>query len=123
VPEDGGVERGNKVLLAVGGVLGAGSIVMAGVFAYFIEGRDRVLVVTMREGVTQADREALRELCGGLPGVTPVKDRGNPDPELQRRFPVRFVITGATPRQEAALETCVGTRPDLVRGFLVDGDR
>ncbi len=101
----------------------AGSIVMAGVFAYFVEGRDRILVVTMVQGVTQADREALRAECGGLPGVEPVADRGNPDPELQRRFAVRFRITDATPRQEAALESCVGARPAIVRGFLVDGDR
>lgn len=100
-----------------------GSIVMAGVFAYFVEGRDRVLVVTMKQGVTQADREQLRADCGSLPGVEPVADRGNPDPGIQRRFPVRFVITGATPRQEAALESCVEEHRETVRGFLVDGDR
>ena len=100
-----------------------GSIVMAGVFAYFVEGRDRVLVVTMKQGVTQADRDQLRADCGGLPGVEVVADRGNPDPEIQRRFPVRFVITAANPRQEAALEACVEARTETVRGFLVEGDR
>ncbi|MDP3713886.1 MAG: hypothetical protein Q8R60_15525 [Mycobacteriales bacterium] len=113
----------NKVLLVVGGTLMTGSIVMAGVFAYFVEGRDRVLVVTMKQGVTQTDRDQLRADCGGLPGVEAVADRGNPDPDIQRRFPVRFVITGATPRQEAALEACVEARKETVRGFLVDGDR
>jgi hypothetical protein len=116
-----GVTRGNRALLWVGGLLMTASIVTAGVFASFVE-HSRVLVVTMDEGVTQAVREALRAACGGLPGVTAVADKGNPDPSVQARFPVRFDITDATTREEAALNSCVEAQ-EGVRGFLVEGDR
>ena len=114
--------RGNKALLWVGGLLATAGIVTAGVFASFVD-HQRVLVVTMKEGVTQADRDALRAACGGLPGVTPVADRGNPDPQVQAGFPVRFEITDVTPRQETALYSCIEDRKDTVRGYLVEGDR
>lgn len=114
-------DRATRVLLAVGFALLVASVTVSGIFVVFVRGHDRVLVVTMQQGVTQEQREQLRADCGGLPGVEPVADRGNPDPRVQSRFPVRFDITDATPAQEAALEACVD-RPE-VRGFLVEGDR
>jgi hypothetical protein len=119
------VTRGNKVLVGVGFALMTASIVTAGVFTQLLD-HSRVLVVTMAEGVTQDDRVSLREACGGLPGVEVVPDRGDPNPEIQRAFPVRFDITDATPREEAAITTCVQQvqdREGTVRGFLVEGDR
>jgi hypothetical protein len=85
---------------------------------YLFGGDRRVLVVTMAQDATQADRESLKRACGDLPSVTVVPDRGDPDPRLQGRFAVRFGIAGATPQQEAALQTCVNDQPG-VRGFLV----
>ena len=42
---------------------------------------------------------------GSAAGVVLVPDRGNPDPRIQGRFPVRFDIGQASPQQEAGLET------------------
>jgi hypothetical protein len=42
---------------------------------------------------------------------------------VQGRFPVRFDIGDTTPRQEAALETCIGRHDSIVRGLLTEGDR
>lgn len=100
--------------LALAGMLFAG-------FTVFAAGDERVLVVTMDQDATQAEREALKQACGSLPGVSVVADRGNPDPRLQRRFAVRFDIAGTTQRQETALTACVN-RQQGVRGFLTEND-
>ena len=112
--------QGNIALLSVFAVLAIGAIVVNGVFDYLLAPDRRVLVVTMRDG-GQPAREALRTACGGLPGVAALPDEGSPDPVIQGRFPVRFSLHGASPRQEALLEDCVGRQPH-VRGFLVEGD-
>jgi hypothetical protein len=85
---------------------------------YLFGGDRRVLVVTMAQDAGQPEREALKAACGSLPSVTVVADRGNPDPRVQGRFPVRFGIAGASVSEEAALTECVEQQPG-VRGFLV----
>ena len=110
-------------MLALFGVLAAGSIVITGVFDKLLAGDPRVLVVTMTQDARQADRELLKHDCGSLPGVSVVADKGNPDPAIQGRFPVRFKIGNTTPRQEAALEECIDKHRDIVRGLLTEGDR
>lgn len=85
---------------------------------YLLGGDRRVLVVQLTPDADQDDREALKRACGDLPSVQVVEDRGNPDPRVQGRFPVRFSIAGATIREEAALEACVQDQP-RVRGFVV----
>lgn len=90
---------------------------------YLFAGDQRVLVVTMEQGAGQPAREALKRACGDLPGVSVVPDRGDPDPRIQGRFPVRFDIADSTQRQEAALQGCVNNHEDLgVVGFLVEND-
>jgi hypothetical protein len=115
--------RTNTLLLALFGVLAAGSIVVTGVFDKLLAGDPRVLVVTMTQDAGQADRDLLKRACGSLPGVSVVADKGNPDPAVQGRFPVRFKIGNTTPRQEAALEECIDKHRDIVRGLLTEGDR
>lgn len=89
-------------------------------FVVLSRGDTRVLVVTMQQGAGQELRDALKQACGSLPGVTVVPDKGNPSPRIQGRFPVRFGLSGATARQESALYDCVN-RQSGVRGFLVEG--
>ena len=115
--------RTTSVLIALGGVLMAGSIVVTGVFNHLLAGDPRVLVVTMKMDVGESARDLLKRDCGSLPGVSVVADAGNPDPAIQGRFPVRFKIGGATPAQEAALESCIDQHRSLVRGLLTEGDR
>lgn len=98
-----------------------GSMLYAAVVTQLLPGDNRVLVVTMAQDADQSDREALKDACGSLPSVTVVADRGNPDPRVQGRFPVRFRISGASVSQEAALTECVNAQPG-VRGFLVERD-
>lgn len=88
-------------------------------FVILSRGDQRVLVVTMAQDAGQPRREALKQACGSLPGVRVVADKGNPDPRIQGRFPVRFSLSGATSEQEAALYACVNRQPG-VRGFLVE---
>ncbi len=100
-------------LVALGGMLVAGS-------RYLTAGDQRQLVVTLEQGVTQADRVTLKQACGSLPGISLVPDKGAAD--RQYRFPVRFLIGDTTPEQEAALEQCINRYPQLVRGVLSEGD-
>ena len=88
---------------------------------YLFAGDQRVLVVTMEQDADQADREALKQACGALPGVAVVPDRGNPDPRVQGRFTVRFDIADTSQRQETALASCI-TQQEGVRGFLTEND-
>jgi hypothetical protein len=111
-----------KVLIAVGGTLLLISMLVTGVFAFLLAPPNKVLVVTLQAEAGQAQREQLKADCGRLPGVKVVADQGNPNPEIQGRYPVRFDIGEATEQQEAALETCIN-RHDYDRGFLSEGDR
>ena len=113
-------QRRNRVALVVFAVLGFGSIVLAGSLR-FAEGDQRVLVVTMETGSGQEARELLKRDCGELPGISVVADKGNRDPRIQGRFPVRFKIGGTTFQQEAALEACIAEHDDIVVGFITEG--
>ncbi len=107
-----------RAVVAVFAALALAGILFPAFTNYLFAGDRRVLVVTMQQDATQQDREALKAACGDLPAVTVVADRGDPDPRVQGRFPVRFRIGGASVSQEAALTTCVNDQPG-VRGFLV----
>lgn len=112
-----------KVLIAVGGVLMVGSILVTGIFGFLLAPPHKVLVVTMEPGAGERGREQLKADCGGLPGVKVVADKGNPNPDIQGRFPVRFDIGEATVQEEAALEACINRHDRTVRGYLSEGDR
>ncbi|GAC1610067.1 MAG: hypothetical protein NVS3B26_14810 [Mycobacteriales bacterium] len=115
--------RTNSVLITLFGVLVVASMVITGIFNHLLAGDPRVLVVTMTQDAGQPDRELLKRDCGTLAGVTVVADQGNPSASVQGRFPVRFGLAGATPQQEAALETCIDRHRSIVRGLLTEGDR
>jgi hypothetical protein len=108
--------RRNRVAVIAFAGLALLGILYPAVTNYLLGGDRRVLVVTLEQGSDQADRQQVKQACGDLPGVSVVADRGDPDPRLQGRFPVRFSISGATPRQEADLESCV-QQLEQVRGF------
>jgi hypothetical protein len=110
-----------KALIAIGGVLLLVSMLVTGIFGFLLAPPNKVLVVTLVPSAGQAERELLKADCGRLPGVEVVADKGNPDPHVQGRFPVRFDIGRATAPQEAALETCIN-RHAFVRGFVDEGD-
>lgn len=113
--------RRSKVLIGIGAGLVALSMGVTAV-NILLSPAKRVLVVTMKQDSVQADRIALKQACGDLPGVRVVADQGNPDPGIQGRFPVRFDIGTATFEQEKALTTCINDHGDKVRGFLNEGD-
>lgn len=112
-----------KVLLSLGGGLVLVSMLVTGVHGFLLAAPKKVLVVTMAQDASQADRVALKESCGGLPGVVLVKDQGNPSASVQGRFPVRFDIGRATVQQEIDLESCINAHGSKVRGMLTEGDR
>jgi hypothetical protein len=90
---------------------------------YLFAGDQRVMVVTMAPNAGQEARQALKDACGDLPGISVVADKGNPDPRIQGRFPVRFDIADTTPAQEAALQSCLNANEDLgIVGFLPEND-
>lgn len=107
-----------KVAVVTFAVLALLGMVLPAVGGLF-SGDQRVLVVTLDQGAGQERRLALKAACGSLPGIGVVPDQGNGNPEVQGRFPVRFSLAGATPKQEAALTACVDAQPG-VRGFLVE---
>ena len=112
-----------KVLIAIGGVLVLASMLVTGIFGFLLAPPNKVLVVTMEPDAGEQAREQLKADCGGLPGVKVVADKGNRDPHVQGRFPVRFDIGRATVQEESALETCINRHDETVRGFLSEGDR
>jgi len=111
----------NRLLLIGFAVLALVGILLPGIFDYLLGGDRRQLVVTMQQGVSEGDRDTLKQACGALPGVTVVDDQGAA--EAQYRFPVRFRISDSTAAQEAALEQCINRYPQLVRGVLTERDR
>jgi hypothetical protein len=112
-----------KVLVGIAGGLALFSMLVTAVFSFLLAPPKKVLVVTMQQTATEADRQRLKVDCGALTGVTVVADKGNPDPHVQGRFPVRFDIAKANAQQEVALTTCINKHTDTVRGFLSEGDR
>lgn len=113
----------SRVLVVLAGVLVLGSMLVTGVFDFLLAPPDKILVVTMTQEAGQSAREALRADCGRLPGVGAVADKGNPDPRVQGRFPVRFDIGRADAQQESALYACINGHPSTVRGYVTEGDR
>ena len=111
----------NRVLLIAFATLALGGILFPAFTNYLFAGDQRVLVVTMVQNAGQAAREELKAACGSLPGVRLVADKGNPDPRIQGRFPVRFDIADISQREYAALTSCINKSPN-VRGFLAEGD-
>jgi len=116
------LSRRAKVLIGLAGSIMAIGIVATAVFNYLLAAPRGVLVVTLDPGAGQAARTQLKADCGSLPGIRVVADKGNPDPQVQGRFPVRFDIGSATGEQEAALQTCV-FRHDTVQGLRTEGGR
>jgi hypothetical protein len=112
-----------KVLVGIAGTLVLLSMLVTAVFSFLLADPKKILVVTMQQTATEADRQKLKVDCGALTGVAVVADKGNPDPHVQGRFPVRFDIGRATAQQEVALTTCINRHTDTVRGFLSEGDR
>ncbi|MEX2291220.1 MAG: hypothetical protein WD794_12945 [Mycobacteriales bacterium] len=113
--------RRSRAVLGVFGALALGGILFPAFTNYLFAGDQRVLVVTMAADAGQEGREALKAACGSLPGVSVVADRGNPEPHIQGRFPVRFDIADITDRQYAALTSCINRQPG-VRGLLAERD-
>ena len=111
----------NRAAVIVFATLALAGILFPAFTNYLFAGDQRVLVVTMAADAGQPEREALKQACGSLPGVSVVPDRGNPDPRIQGRFPVRFDIGDITDREYAALTSCVN-RQRGVRGLLAERD-
>ena len=113
----------DRVLLVTFATLALAGILYPGFTNYLFAGDRRVLVVTMAQDAGQEARQTLKDACGSLPGIRLVPDRGNPDPRIQGRFPVRFDIANTAAAQQAALEECISDNSAVgVRGFLVEGD-
>jgi hypothetical protein len=110
-----------RAVLVVFAVLALGGILFPAFTNYLFAGDRRILVVTMEQGVGQQTREALRVACGSLPGVDLIADKGNPDPRIQGRFPVRFDIADISNQDYARLTACINQQPG-VRGFLEEGN-
>jgi hypothetical protein len=111
-----------KVLLAVGGTILVLGMLATAVFNYLLAPPKGTLVVLLEPEAGQVARAALKADCGGLPGIKVVADQGNPDPEVQGRFPVRFDIGSASAQEETALQTCIA-RHEHVRGVRTEGAR
>ena len=109
----------NRVIIAVIGAVALLATVY-GATAKLTGGDTRQVVVTMQQGITQADRLFLKDQCGHLPGIRNVADKGPAD--LQYRFSVRFDIGGTSTAQESALYACVNRFPQLVRGIQTEND-
>jgi hypothetical protein len=103
--------------LALAGILFGG-------FAVLLRGDVREMVVTLENGAGQQAREGLKAECGDLPGVSVVPDRGNPDPRIQGRFPVRFGMGGITDQEQSALIRCLNENRERFQivGYLPERD-
>jgi hypothetical protein len=114
----------NRVALVFFAAMALLSMLFVAFTNYLFAGDQRVMVVTMVQDAGQDKRDGLREACGSLPGITPVADRGNPDPRIQGRFPVRFDIADTTTQQEAALIACLNENGERfgVVGYLPEKD-
>lgn len=111
----------NRVAVGIFAGLALFGILFVAFTNYLFAGDQRVVRVTMVQDAGQPAREALREACGSLPGVRQVPDRGNPDPRIQGRFPVRFAVSDITPAQFAALTACIENQPGTL-GTITEND-
>lgn len=106
-----------RLLIAAFGVLALAGILVGG-FGKLFGGDRREIVVTMQQGISNADRTTLKESCGALAGIRVVADQGAA--EAQYRFPVRFLVGDSTTGQESALYDCLNRYPQLVRGVQTE---
>ncbi len=111
----------DRALLIAFAVLALTGILFVAFTNYLFAGDQRVVRVTMVQDAGQPARLALKEACGALPGVRPVADKGDPDPRIQGRFPVRFDVADSTPSEYAALAGCINEQ-DEVLGFITEND-
>ncbi len=111
----------NRVLLVTFAVLALGGILFPAFSNYLFAGDQRVVRVTMQQDAGQEARDGLKRACGDLPGVRVVPDKGNPDPRIQGRFPVRFAVADITPAQLAALSGCIERQPGTL-GTITEND-
>ena len=116
--------RRNRAAVIAFAVLAIGGMLFPAFTKYLFAGDRRVLVVTMVQDGGQQARDGLKQACGSLPGISLVADRGNPDPAIQGRFPVRFNIADTTTQQEAALLACLNDNRERfgVVGYLPEND-
>lgn len=114
----------NRVALIAFGSLVLTSMLFVAFSNYLFAGDQRLMVVTLENGAGQDKREGLKQACGSLPGISVIPDRGNPDPRVQGRFPVRFRIADTTQAQEAALIRCLNDNEQAygVVGYLPEKD-
>lgn len=116
-------DKRNRALLISFATLALLGILYPAFTNYLFAGDQRVMVVKMQPFAGQEARQALKDACGDLPGITVVADRGDPDPRLQGRMPVRFGIADTTQQQEAALIRCLNQNSELgVLGYLPEKD-
>ena len=113
--------RRNRALLVAFAALAFLGILYPAFTNYLFAGDQRIVRVTMVQNSGQAARVALKRACGDLPGVSALPDRGDPDPRIQGRLPVRFDVSGTTPEQYAALAGCID-RQDAVLGIITEND-
>lgn len=116
--------RRNRAAVIAFAVLAVGGMLFPAFTKYLFAGDRRVMVVTMVQDAGQDAREGLKQACGSLPGISPIADRGNSDPAIQGRFPVRFDIADTTTQQEAALLACLNDNRERfgVIGYLPEND-
>jgi hypothetical protein len=114
-------EGRNRALLITFAALALLGILYPAFTNHLFAGDQRVVRVTLVQNAGQPAREALKQACGDLPGVRVVADRGNPDPRIQGRFPVRFDVSDITPAQYSALTGCINEQPKVL-GFITEND-
>lgn len=110
-----------RAVVIVFAVLALGGILFPAFTNYLFAGDKRIVVVTMAQDAGQSERQQLKDACGSLPGVRVIADRGNPDPRVQGRFPVRFDVKDITAAEYSALAACINRSPG-VRGLLTEND-
>jgi len=74
----------------------------------------RSLSVIFEDGRTQADVARVREKCDGVGGAEALS--AGPDNPANRRYPLRFDVSGLDRRSRAELVGCLDGDPS-VRGF------
>ena len=113
-------QRTRAVVIAFA-VLALGGILFPAFTNYLFAGDKRIVVVTMAQDAGQSERQQLKDTCGSLPGVRVIADRGDPDPRVQGRFPVRFDVKDITAAEYSALAACINRSPGT-RGLITEND-
>lgn len=105
----------NRILIGCFAFLACTAIVVVGVFTQLLSGESRHVSVTMRPGITDAQRQTVKDLCGGLPGISVIAEGGNQS--MQNPAPVRFRLANNDAQQESAFYACLNGFPTIVQGF------